>query len=233
MPEIHLLTGAYAMDALDDIERAGFERHLRTCDTCVAEVSEFHEAAAPMAFGVAATPPDGMRVRVLNEVARTRQAAPSAHRPMPRPSLRRAIAVAAAAVLVAGGAGLGGVAWQGHQAAQEAQAQAAAIARVMTSPDRKQQDGTPTGGGSATVVVANGRAVFAADRLPRLSSDQIYQLWLVDKSGIHSEGELDLKDGSGQELVDGVSRGSSLAVSVEPEGGSKQPTTTPILKLDV
>ena len=31
MSEIHALSGAYAVDALDDIERAQFERHLATC----------------------------------------------------------------------------------------------------------------------------------------------------------------------------------------------------------
>ena len=38
MSDIHALSGAYAVDALDDIERAHFERHLRDCDTCRAEV---------------------------------------------------------------------------------------------------------------------------------------------------------------------------------------------------
>jgi anti-sigma-K factor RskA len=66
-----------------------------------------------------------------------------------------------------------------------------------------------------------------------LSSGRIYQLWLIDAAGVHSAGVLELKDGSGQELVDGVKRGSSLAVSVEPEGGSRQLTSKPILKLDV
>ena len=233
MPEIHLLTGAYAADALDDAERAGFERHLRTCDSCVIEVGEFHEAAVLLAQRVAATPPEGLRSRVLRDVIRTRQLAPATHRPLPRPSLRRTIAVAAAAVLVAGGAGLGGIAWQSHQAAQEAQAQAAAMARVMADPSRVQSDGIATAGGSATVVAASGQAVFSADRLPALSPGRVYQLWLIDAAGVHSAGVLELQNGSGQELVDDVQRGSSLAVSVEPEGGSKQPTTQPILKLDV
>ncbi len=85
----------------------------------------------------------------------------------------------------------------------------------------------------AAVVAASGQAVFAADDLPALPGDRIYQLWLIDRAGIHSRGVIDLSGGSGQELVQGVSRGSSLAVSVEPEGGSKQPTTNPILTLEV
>ncbi len=40
MSDIHALSGAYAVDALDDIERAQFERHLAECAECRAEVDE-------------------------------------------------------------------------------------------------------------------------------------------------------------------------------------------------
>ena len=36
--DVHSLTGAYAVDALDDLERARFEQHLATCADCVAEI---------------------------------------------------------------------------------------------------------------------------------------------------------------------------------------------------
>ena len=34
MSDIHALVGAYAVDALDDVERAAFERHLAECAAC-------------------------------------------------------------------------------------------------------------------------------------------------------------------------------------------------------
>ena len=40
MSDLHKLTGAYAVDALDDIERARFEQHLAACEDCRAEVVE-------------------------------------------------------------------------------------------------------------------------------------------------------------------------------------------------
>ena len=40
MSDIHALSGAYAVDALDDLERAAFERHLADCADCRAEVAE-------------------------------------------------------------------------------------------------------------------------------------------------------------------------------------------------
>jgi anti-sigma-K factor RskA len=44
---------------------------------------------------------------------------------------------------------------------------------------------------------------------------------------------LGVRDGSGQSLVSGVSNGDAVAISVEPAGGSKQPTTTPIVAVPV
>ena len=49
MSDIHALSGAYAVDALDDLERAGFERHLAGCAACRAEVASLREATAAMA----------------------------------------------------------------------------------------------------------------------------------------------------------------------------------------
>ena len=43
--DIHALSGAYAIDALDDIERAQFERHLAECAECRDEVDSLREAA--------------------------------------------------------------------------------------------------------------------------------------------------------------------------------------------
>ena len=49
MSDIHALSGAYAVDALDDIERAKFERHLADCAACSSEVDSLREAAALLA----------------------------------------------------------------------------------------------------------------------------------------------------------------------------------------
>jgi Anti-sigma-K factor rskA len=236
MPEIHLLTGAYALDALDaldDLERRGFERHLRTCATCFLEVTEFREAAAGLAERVATPAPEAMRARVMAQVAVTRQVSPGTRPSLPRFSLRRLVAVAATVLLIAAGAGLGTVAWQGHRTAQSAQVEAARIARVMTAPGRIEVVGTPSVGGRATVVAADGSAVFATDRLPAPPAGKAYQLWVIDARGVRSAGLLKLTGGTAQSLVSGVSNGARVAVSVEPDSGSKQPTTTPVLNLRV
>jgi anti-sigma-K factor RskA len=65
----HALAGAYALDALDAAERARFERHLRGCAACLAEVRGFAATAASLGLAVAATPPPGLKGRVLADVA--------------------------------------------------------------------------------------------------------------------------------------------------------------------
>jgi anti-sigma-K factor RskA len=240
MPDLHLLTGAYALDALDDVERAGYERHLRTCPTCSAEVIDFREAAAGLADRVSLAPPVQLRSRVLAEIARTRQVSPAGRAHFNRPSVRRILSAAAAAVLIAGAAGLGGITWQSHRAAHEAQIsadrasdRAARLAEVMTDPGRVEVVGASSVGGTATVVAAGGTAVFATSKLPAPPSGKAYQVWLIDKAGVRSAGLLKLNNGSGQSLVSGVTLGASVAVSIEPAGGSRQPTTKPVLNLKV
>jgi anti-sigma-K factor RskA len=76
--------------------------------------------------------------------------------------------------------------------------------------------------------------VFATSALPTLPSGKQYQVWLIKKDQtILSAGMLGLKDGSGQSLVTGVNNGDAVAVSVEPTGGSRQPTTDPIVAVPV
>jgi len=74
--DIHVLTGAYACDALDPSELGAFEEHLAHCDSCAQEVAELRATAAALAAAEAVEPPAGLRERVMAEIAITRQQAP-------------------------------------------------------------------------------------------------------------------------------------------------------------
>lgn len=79
--DLHVLTGAYAVNAVDDeVELARFERHLRRCQQCAGEVHDLTEATTRLAFAAAMTPPRGMRDRVLAAITRTRQLPPQVDR---------------------------------------------------------------------------------------------------------------------------------------------------------
>ena len=55
--------------------------------------------------------------------------------------------------------------------------------------------------------------------------DRVYQLWRIENGQPVSAGVF---DGQGI-VIPRVQAGQTVAVSVEPAGGSDQPTTTPIL----
>lgn len=75
-PDIHTLTGAYAVDALPDDEREVFEQHLLACDACAQEVTELQATAARLSDAAFELPPPSLRDRVLAEIDATRQEPP-------------------------------------------------------------------------------------------------------------------------------------------------------------
>ena len=44
--DIHHLSAAYALDALDERERMAFEAHYPSCDVCRADVIDFRDTIA-------------------------------------------------------------------------------------------------------------------------------------------------------------------------------------------
>ena len=80
----HALSGAYAVDALDDLERARFEAHLRGCPDCRIEVETFRETAAALAVDPI-EPPARLRAEVLAGIESIRPLPPLIeHRPRGR-----------------------------------------------------------------------------------------------------------------------------------------------------
>src|SRR5918994_1675300 len=102
--EIHALTAAYALDALDEAEEGEYEAHLRGCESCREELAVFTDTATALAYAVdAPAPPAALRDRIL-ESAREERAVVVPFRP--RRTLSYALggiaAAAAAAALALG-----------------------------------------------------------------------------------------------------------------------------------
>jgi anti-sigma factor RsiW len=237
--EVHTLIGAYALDALDDLERAAFERHLAACSPCRDEVAGLRRTAVRLADAAAVPPPQRMREEVLARARVTPQVRRSPAPAAPEPAVRtagRRVWLAAAAVLAAVSVGTGVTAWNEHEAAQQARADAQRITRVLTDPSARQVQAPVAGGGNATLVVAGDRAVLAGGGLPALPADRTYQLWIIRDKKITSAGLGPQGPDAGADWsrpVDGVAPGDLVAVSVEPTGGSAQPTSTPVVALKV
>ncbi|MFL6157864.1 MAG: zf-HC2 domain-containing protein, partial [Marmoricola sp.] len=97
--EIHALSGAYAVDALDDLERARFEAHLSACAECQAEVASLSDAAALFPALTESAPPAALRTKVLADIKTVRPLPPTVARLETRRPRRFGNLVAAAAVL--------------------------------------------------------------------------------------------------------------------------------------
>jgi len=245
--ELHLLTGGYALDALPDEDRAEFERHLARCPSCAEEVRGMREAASRLAMATAVTPPPQLREQVLAAVPRTRQLPPAGFRLLARTGIRarvrrlplsRASLTAGAAAVVAAIAFL--VVTQVSTSSQLHQSQAAnsAIAAVLAAPDARLESAGVTVGGTVTAVVSarEREAVVTTADVPSLPQAQVYQLWVMTASGTaRSAGLLEVTSSGSTVpvLADDVLPGDRLGITVEPAGGTRQPTTTPIVIMSV
>ena len=74
--DIHALSGAYAVDALDDVEREQFERHLAGCSACQAEVASLVAAASALSSLSDVAPPPSLRAKVLQGITTVRPLPP-------------------------------------------------------------------------------------------------------------------------------------------------------------
>jgi len=225
--DLHVLTGSYVLDAISETEREEFERHLQFCPTCEAEVRGLRETAARLALACAVTPPPRMEQQVLAATYRTRQLPP-----LPAPGrvlhFPRRLAVLAAAASVAAAVALGITQLTAQH--QLDQAQATAIARVVTAPDA-HVDTARAAGGNVTVVTSAAlhEAVVSTSGMASLPSGRVYQVWVMSPSGARSAG---LMHGSSL-LASAVRPGDQIGITVEPAGGTTRPTTTPVAVVPV
>ncbi|MFJ6087305.1 anti-sigma factor domain-containing protein [Streptomyces sp. NPDC092369] len=252
--DLHSLAAPYALDALDPAERARFEKHLRTCAVCAAEVRALTEDAVRLAWSTAAPPPAAMRDRVLAAVRTTPQVPPPVReqtrehtpqlpphvwgvQPPPRRVRERrpffvpfATATAAAALVVASLFAVQANRTQDRLDA--AQAQSREIAHVLSAPDARSSTGKDAQGRSIGVVASaeEGSAVVTLSGYDDLASDRVHQLWLMRPD--EQPRSLGLFKGDTPLVASGLNKSAtSLAVTVEPDGGSAQPTSQPIVQL--
>jgi anti-sigma-K factor RskA len=234
--EAHTLAGPYAMDAISAPDRASFERHLAGCQECAREIASLREATARLATATAVPPPPALKERVMLAVAATRQQPPAAERDpavrawRSRHGLRVRLAMAVAAVVVAGAAVVFGVS-NGSMRDQLSQAQVSSqqIAGVLTARDATMMTGAVKGGGTVTIVMSHSRhaLVFTAANLHALPYSRRYELWLIGPAGDRPVTMLPpvRHDMTGPVIASGLRQGDHLALTAEPEGGTSRPTT--------
>jgi anti-sigma-K factor RskA len=240
--DLHLLTGAYAVDALTGDELAEFENHLEQCAPCAEEVTGLRETAARLGLATAIAPPPWMRDQVLAAANRVRQLPPSgtrlvAARPprrikrlrrvLPRPIAVAAMAAAIVALVV--------LQVSTRHQLDQAQAGNRAVASVLAASDARIELSSPSVGGTVTAVVSrhDREAVITASGMPTPNDARVYQLWVISAAGARSIGLLpgSSAGATAPVLADDVQPGDQLAITIEPAGGTSKPTTTPIVEI--
>lgn len=231
--DLHSLIAPYALDALDTDERNRFEAHLEQCADCRAELAGFLATAVLLGDTQSQTPPAGLREQLMSEIVRTPQERPvvtslAQRRGLLRRTLPR---IAVAAALLIGAVGVGGYAIE-HQNVRDAESQNQVMSNVLGADDLATSGKSFDSGGSVKLYTSDNAnaAVIIAKNLPSPGKGKVYQVWLVDGTGPHSQGYFKT---NGQMVMKGVAKAETIAVTVEPDGGSPQPTSDPIATIPV
>jgi anti-sigma-K factor RskA len=234
--EIRDLLGAYAVGALERVERSEVERHLETCVECAAEVQEHRETLN--AFGADAPPPAHLWDRIsgaLEETAPPLDMVPVSRASIPRRSvsLKLAGAIAAAAALV--------IAVLGNQVIQqdrridgilatradEGLLRAAAEASANPRAERVELHSPDESLVANLVVLPDGNGFIVRDNLPALPADRTYQLWALVNGSKISLGVLGTDPGVAAFRAVAPTKG--FAITNEIAGGVATTHETPVV----
>jgi len=226
---------AWVLGALDNTEAAEFKRRMEASPELRREVAEMQEVADALPFSVVPVgPPPELRDRIMSVVEAEAEllhaTGARADRPYRTPtswwrSLLRPLPVAAfACVLLLGGVAAGLLIGGGGPES----------ARTVAA----QITGAGTASASARVEIEADRAQLVVDGMRSAPAGHVYQVWYVHDGQTDPvpAGALFDVDSAGQgaaALPGGVGDVKSVLVSVEPAGGSRTPTTQPVIAADL
>lgn len=209
---------AYALGVADEPERFEIAQHLaRNCPNCVPGVRRAMETVAAMSGAVKmADPPKRLRSRVTAMVAPERRSWIPTFVPW---ALASALALALVYIAVV------------RRPNTAASSKLEEALSVMSDPaTRDVTFGQPTAKGRVFVSPDRG-VVFIATGLPALGENKTFELWLIPSAGKpvpagtfrgQADSAIYVRPGP-------ATNAAAVAVTIEPEGGSPQPTTTPFI----
>jgi anti-sigma-K factor RskA len=220
---IHGLTAAYALDALDERDELEYEEHLRSCERCRDELAALTEAASSLAYAVETpAPPAALRGRILERARAERSnVIPLRTRRWAAPVTT---AVAAVAAVVAVAVGLWAFSLRSDlDETQEALDRERDVAAVVSSGDARSLE--LSGAEGRLVVARDGGAALLVSGLGEAPDARQYEMWVIEGGRPRSAGTFEVEDGrAAVRLGREVSRGSTFAVTLEPdEGGTPGP----------
>ncbi|MDO6144140.1 anti-sigma factor domain-containing protein [Paenarthrobacter aurescens] len=241
------LAELYALDAVSDDERDMIDRFIKDAPEGAEFLERVREARETLAvsFAPEEAPPAGLLDNIMERIAQdtAQTAAEPAVAPEAGPAVddlalarakreertraggarRWIVGAAAAAVIALGGIGVGAY----------VSAQNDPVNQVLQAQDVQQKSAPVPGGGTATISASSAKDSFVVlmDGVAPAPEGKVYQLWTLPKDGSAPvpQGTMDAETLSKPAVVKGLSSASSVAITVEPTGGSSAPTTDPVL----
>ena len=240
------LKDAYVLGALPEEQRLEFEQYLLTNPDLQAEVDELGAVAGLLAFSPQQQEPSPeLRRRIMDSVE-AEAVDPRVHpQGYPRGTRKswfarlweavglRDLALGVAAMLV-----VGLFSWsmllqgevrdlQGRVQGLQGQVQDQSQGPQMIALGGA---GTEQGARAELVTLEGDRAVLVAENMPPVPEGKTYQIWVIKGDTPQPSGLFEPKGDSIAAVVEKPVEGAdAVAVTVEPEGGSKKPTTDPML----
>ena len=231
---------AYAIGALDVSERAALEQHLKTCELCQAELSAYHVVSDDLLLSLSARQPSAaLRQRLAGRLPGAQKKGPRFSFPWTTAQLALGFAILLLVILNVALL-FQTQALQRQQAVLASQVQTGQTAlAALAYPETRT---LPVNGQNVagTLLLDQDRnvAVLITWNMPALQPGQTFQVWLIDPQGKRTSGGIFTpQPGQPFNSVSVVSPGSllgfsGLGVTVEPAGGSSQPSGQRILKVD-
>lgn len=225
------LLPALAVGSLDADEIQRVEEHLSSCVICRRESAAFENVAAKLAYGIPPVePPSDLRDRLMERVHALRPQPQPVQAPLSRSWWERLLPAwgVASLLLIIALAAINLLLWQRSNQMDFFTTSAGFRAVPLLST------GAVSSATGYVLVSADGEdGALVVDGLPPLAENQQYQLWLlrdgerisgaVFSTDEHSYGGTRIR--APRSLLDY----STVEITVEPEGGSPQPTGVQVL----
>jgi anti-sigma-K factor RskA len=228
------LKDAYVLGALPEEERREFEEYLASHPERQAEIEDLRAVAGLLALSPhELEPPPELRRRIMDMV--------EAEAVRPSPSRRswlsrigellsaRNLALGAAALLV-----IGLFSWnmvlQGEMQDLQGRIQGMQAAEEDGRTVALEGSGAARQARVEVMILEDHRAVLMAEDMPPVPEDKTFQIWVIEDDVPQPSGIFEIRDDRVAVVVEHrVDGADAIAVTVEPEGGSPQPTTEPML----
>jgi anti-sigma-K factor RskA len=227
------LKEAYVLGALPKRERREIEEYLAANPGRQAEIDELLNVAGLLALSPQEQdPPPELRRNIMSviEAEARRGAAPPQFAGLQEILSLRNLALGAAAVLV-----LGLFYWNMllRSEVQDLHGEVASLqdAQQESRMVALQGSGAATQQAKAEVMVLEDHyGVLMAEDLPKAPENKTYQIWVIEGNQSEPSGLFNPEGEAVAAVVKKPLEGAdAVAVTVEPEGGSPQPTTKPMM----